>query len=298
MRVGFLQRLARPPELTACLLAAVLALAPALAAAQTPAPNQPSRPRAAPTPKGGKPATKPAPTAPTTPKATIVTEGKFPPFNMLDAQGKPAGFEVELATAICQRAKIECKIVAAKWDEIIPGLLDKRYDIAMASLPITAERRKHIAFSRRYYTAPATFVTAKEAAVPDGAPVLMRGKTVGTQRATTFADYLERTFRKTIKLRQFPTADEARRELVAGKVDAVLGDKVSLWKWLESPEGACCAFFGQDIKDTRTLGEGVAAGFRKEDLKLREAFNKALAEMIADGAHRKIADKYFPFPIY
>jgi lysine-arginine-ornithine-binding protein len=296
MFVRLLQRLAHARELTAGLLVGVLAVAPAVVAAQTMTPGQPPRPRAAPSPKA-KPGQKP-PAPPATPKATVVTEGNFPPFNTLDAQGKPAGFEVDLANAICQRAKIECKIVAAKWDDIIPGLLAKRYDIAVASLLITAERRKHIAFSRRYYTTPAAFVTAKDAAVPDGAPILLRGKTVGTQRATTFADYLERTFRKTIKLRQFATADEARRELAAGKIDAVLGDKVALWKWLETTEGACCAFFGQDVKDTRTLGEGVGAGFRKDDPKLREAFNKALAEMIADGAYKRIADKYFPFPIY
>jgi lysine-arginine-ornithine-binding protein len=232
------------------------------------------------------------------PKVTVVTEGKFPPFNMLDAQGKPTGFEIDLANAICQRAKLDCKVVTAKWDDIIPGLLDKRYDIAVASLQITSERRKYIAFSRRYYTAPAAFVTAKGALPVDGAPALLRGKTVGVQRATTFTDYLDRAFRKTIKLRQFPTTDDARRELAAGKLDAVLGDKVALWKWLESPDGGCCAFFGQDVKDTRTLGEGVGAGFRKDELKLREAFNKALADMIADGAYRKIADRYFPFPIY
>ncbi|WP_178133496.1 transporter substrate-binding domain-containing protein [Vineibacter terrae] len=296
MLVQFLLRIARARELTVGLLAGALMAAPAVAAAQT-TPSQPQRPRAAPSSKT-KPAQKPAPAAPTTPKATVVTEGSFPPFNTLDAQGKPAGFEVDLANAICQRAKIECKVVAAKWDDIIPGLLDKRYDIAMASLLITAERRKHIAFSRRYYTTPAAFVTGKDAAVPDGAPILLRGKTVGTQRATTFADYLERMFRKTIRLRQFPSGEDARRELAAGKLDAVLGDKVSLWKWLGTAEGSCCAFFGQDIKDTRTLGEGVGAGFRKGDSKLREAFNKALAELIADGTYKKVADKYFPFPIY
>ena len=63
---------------------------------------------------------------------------------MLDAQGKPAGFEIDLANAICQRAKLDCKVVTAKWDDIIPGLLDKRYDIAVASLQITAERRKYV----------------------------------------------------------------------------------------------------------------------------------------------------------
>ena len=279
-----------------CAIVAALALAPLLLAAQTPAPGQPPRPRAAPAPKP-KPGQKPPPPPPA-PRVTVVTEGGFAPFNTLDAQGKPAGFEIDVVNAICQRAKLDCRILAAKWDDIIPGLLDKRYDIAVASLQITSERRKYIAFSRRYYTAPAAFVTTKGALPPDGAPALLRGKTVGVQRASTFTDFLERAFRKTIKLRQFATADEARRELAAGKVDAVLGDKVALWKWLESPEGACCAFFGQDVKDARTLGEGVGAGFRKDELKLREAFNKALAEMIADGAYKRIADRYFPFPIY
>lgn len=273
-------------------LSALLALAPALAAAQAQA--QSPRPRPAAKPKAGQ---KP-PAPPPAPKVTVVTEGKFPPFNMLDAQGKPAGFEVDLASAICQRAKLDCRIVAAPWDDIMPGLLDKRYDIAVASLHMTRERRRHIAFSRRYYTPPAAFVTTRGDLPADGAPALLRGKTVGVQNGTTFTDYLERAFRKTIKMRRFATAEEARAELAGGKLDAVLGDKVALWKWLESPQGACCAFFGQDIKDARTLGEGVGAGFRKEDTKLRQAFNQALADMITDGAYRKIAERYFPFPIY
>lgn len=282
-----------------CVLAALagawVAL-PAMVAAQAPPPAQQApRPKPSPAPKP-KPGQKPP--APPMPKVTVVTEGNFPPFNMLDGQGKPTGFEIDLVNAICQRAELDCRIVTAKWDDIIPGLLDKRYDIAIASLQITAERRRHIAFSRRYYTAPAAFVTARDALPADGAPALLRGKSVGAQRATTFADHLERTFRKTIKLRQFATEAEARRELSAGRLDAVLGDKVALWHWLATPEGACCAFFSQDVKDARTLGEGVGAGFRKDELKLREAFNKALADMIADGAHKKIADKYFPFPVY
>jgi lysine-arginine-ornithine-binding protein len=264
-----------------------------VASAQTPAPAP--KAKAGPAPKT-KPGQKPP--EPPLPKVTVVTEGNFPPFNMRDAQGKPAGFEIDLVNAICQRAKLDCRIATAKWDDIIPGLLDKRFDIAIASLQITQERRRYIAFSRRYYTAPAAFVTAKGALPADGAPALLRGKTVGVQRGTTFADYLERAFRKTIKLRQFPTADDARRELAAGKLDAVLGDKVALWGWLKSADGACCAFFGEDVKDQRTLGEGIGAGFRKDEVKLRESFNRALAEILADGAYRKLSERYFPFPVY
>ena len=45
------------------------------------------------------------------------------------------------------------------------------------------------------------------------------------------------------------------------------------------------------------LGIGVSAGLRKEDVKLRDALNKAFADMIADGTYKKINEKYFPFPL-
>ena len=77
----------------------------------------------------------------------------------------------------------------------------------------------------------------------------------------------------------------------------MFGDKVQLWLWSQKPEGKCCELIGQDIKDTQTLGVGVSAGMRREDIKLRDAFNKALGEMISDGTYKKLNEKYFPFPL-
>ena len=42
---------------------------------------------------------------------------------------------------------------------------------------------------------------------------------------------------------------------------------------------------------------GVAAGLRREDIKLREALNKAFAEMMSDGTYKKLNEKYFPFAL-
>lgn len=297
-------RIAARTRLLAGVTAFVVALAaacPPVAEAQqqgstTQPPAPPPRPKPVTPPSKAKPGQKPPP-APAL-KATVVTEGKFPPFNMVDAQGRPAGFEVDLATELCKRAKVDCRIVTASWDDILPGLLDKRYDAIMASMDMTQERRRQISFSKRYMLVPGAFVAPKSAAVPDGAPVLLRGKTVGVQRGTIYADYLERTFRKTVRIKPFPTVDDARKELAEGKLDAVMGDKVAMWRWLKSSDGACCDFFGQDVKDTRTLGDGVGIGFRKDDSKLRDAFNKALAEVVADGTLRRMAEKYVPFAIY
>jgi ABC-type amino acid transport substrate-binding protein len=249
--------------------------------------------------KPAQPAAKPASKSPFTPpafKITVATEGAFPPFNYLDRKGIPAGFEMELAQEACQRIKAECEFAAFKWDDLIPGLIDKKFDVIMSSLEVTSERRKRLGMSRRYYLSPGAFIAAKGAPF-DGPPSLLRNKRIGVQRDSTHADWADKSFRRSAQLKRYNTLGEALQALASDEVDAVFGDKTQLWLWSQKPEGKCCELVGQDIKDNQTLGIGVAAGLRKEDAKLRDAINKAFGEMMADGTYKKINEKYFPFPL-
>lgn len=282
----------------AAFLVALLAIAgTALAQQQQPAPQKPpAKPGAAPAkpaPAPAKPASKFPPPAF---KITVATEGAYPPFNYLDRKGMPAGFEMELAQEACQRMKAECEFAAFKWDELIPGLIDKKFDIIMSSMEVTSERRKRMGMSRRYYLSPGAFIAAKGAPF-DGPPSLLRNKRIGIQRDSTHADWADKSFRRSAQLKRYNTVAEALDALAKGDVDAVFGDKVQLWLWSQKPEGQCCELVGQDIKDNQTLGLGVAAGLRREDAKLRDALNKAFGEMMADGTFKKLNEKYFPFPL-
>ncbi|MCA0247453.1 MAG: transporter substrate-binding domain-containing protein [Proteobacteria bacterium] len=281
---------------------ALLAMVASASAQQQQQPPQPQRPPAKQAP-GAKPApqpaAKPGPKSPFTPpafKITIATEGAFPPFNYLDRKGMPAGFEIELAQDACQRIKAECEFIALKWDELIPGLLDKKFDVIMSSLEVTRERRQRLGLSRRYYLSPGAFIAAKGAPF-DGPPSLLRNKRIGIQKDSMHADWADKSFRRSAQLKRYDTVDEALNALANDEVDAVFGDKAQLWLWSQKPEGKCCELVGQDIKDTQTLGVGVSAGLRKEDVKLRDALNKAFADMISDGTYKKINEKYFPFPL-
>ncbi|WP_395709226.1 transporter substrate-binding domain-containing protein [Reyranella sp.] len=229
-------------------------------------------------------------------KIMIATEAAYPPFNYLDRKGLPAGFEMELAQEACQRIKAECEFAAFKWDELIPGLLDKKFDVIMSSLEVTSERRKRLGMSRRYYLSPGAFIAGKGAPF-DGPPSLLRNKRLGVQKDSTHADWLDKSFRRSALIKRYATIAEALEALAKDEVDAVFGDKTQLWLWSQKPEGKCCEVVGQDIKDNQTLGVGVAAGLRKEDVKLRDALNKAFGDMIADGTYKKINEKYFPFAL-
>ena len=273
------------------LLVPILALlmAAGVALAQQPKPTTPAKPAPA------KSAPK-SPFAPPAFKITIATEAAYPPFNYLDRKGLPAGFEMELAQEACQRMKAECEFTAVKWDDLIPGLLDKKFDIIMSSLEVNSERRKRLGMSRRYYLSSGAFVAAKGQPF-DGPPSLLRNKRIGVQKETTHADWIDKSFRRAAQIKRYASTADALKALAADEVDAVFGDKVQLWLWTQKAEGKCCELVGQDIKDTQTLGIGVAAGLRREDIKLREALNKAFAEMMSDGTYKKLNEKYFPFAL-
>ena len=281
-------------------LIALLAMTGIASAQQTqPTPQKPPAKPPAQAAKPAAPAGKPGPKSPFTPpafKITIATEGAFPPFNYLDRKGMPAGFEMELAQEACQRIKAECEFIALKWDQLIPGLIDKKFDIIMSSMEVTRERRQRMGLSRRYYLSPGAFIAAKGAPF-DGPPSLLRNKRIGIQRDSMHADWADKSFRRSAQLKRYDSVAQALVALANDEVDAVFGDKAQLWLWSQKPEGKCCELVGQDIKDTQTLGVGVAAGLRKEDIKLREALNKAFGEMMTDGTYKKLSEKYFPFAL-
>jgi ABC-type amino acid transport substrate-binding protein len=255
---------------------------------------------AKPTPKPvPQTAAKPAAKSPFTPaafKITVATEGGFPPFNYLDRKGLPGGFEMDLAQEACQRMKAECEFTAAKWDDLIPGLLDKKFDIVMSSLEVNSDRRRRLGMSRRYYLSPGAFIAAKGAPF-DGPATLLRNKKIGVQKDSMHADWVDKSFRRSAQIKRYASVSEELEALAKDEVDAVFGDKAQLWLWSQKPEGQCCELVGQDIKDTQTLGVGVSAGLRREDVKLREAFNKALGEIMSDGTYKKLNEKYFPFSL-
>ena len=166
---------------------------------------------------------------------------------------------MELAQEACQRIKAECEFIALKWDELIPGLLEKKFDIIMSSMEVTRERRQRMGLSRRYYLSPGAFLAPKGAPY-DGPPSLLRNKRIGIQKDSTHADWADKSFRRSAQRKRYNTTAEALDALANDDVDVVFGDKAQLWLWSRKPEGKCCELVGQDIKDTQTLGAGVAAG--------------------------------------
>ena len=230
-------------------------------------------------------------------KVKIGTEGAYPPFNLIDTNGELAGFDVDIAKALCEAANFECEFVVQDWDGIIPGLIAKKYDAIVASMSITDERRKAVDFTNKYYNTPAKFVAAKGAEL-DISPEGLAGAVIGVQRATIHENFLRAKFPEA-DIRAYATQDEANADLVSGRLDLIMADSVALLEgFLKTEEGQDFEFVGPDYKDPQYHGEGVGIAIRKGEDDLRLAFNEAIDKIRADGTYQAIADKYFDFDVY
>ena len=127
-------------------------------------------------------------------KIVIGTEGAYPPFNNLEADGTLTGFDVDIAKALCVEMKAECTFVTQDWDGIIPALLAKKFDAIVASMSITPERLEKVDFSEKYYNTGPAIVVPKDSPITDATPEGMAGKSLGAQSSTTHSIYAEAYF--------------------------------------------------------------------------------------------------------
>ncbi|PTU74275.1 ABC transporter substrate-binding protein [Pseudomonas mangrovi] len=225
-------------------------------------------------------------------KVRIGTEGAYPPFNMIEKDGKVTGFDVDIALALCEKMQVECEVVTSSWDGIIPALNARKFDFLAASMSITDERKEAVDFTDPYYTNGLQFVARKGQDFSTDKSAL-KGKVVGAQRATIAGTWLEENLGDTVEVKLYDTNENAYLDLASGRVEAVLADKFVNWEWLKSDAGKDFEFKGEPVFDNDKIGIAV----RKGD-PLLEKLNTALKEIVADGTYKKINDKYFPFDIY
>jgi polar amino acid transport system substrate-binding protein len=227
----------------------------------------------------------------------IGTEGAYPPFNNLESDGSLVGFDIDIAKALCEEMKVKCEFVTQDWDGIIPALQAGKFDAIVASMSITDERKEKVDFTNKYYSTPAAIAAPKDTDIKGVTKEDLAGKTIGVQGSTTFSIFAESTYTDST-IKAYPTADEYKLDLENGRLDAANDDVIVLKEWLATPEGECCKIVGTIKPDPKYFGDGIGIAIRKGEDDLREAFNKAIDTIRANGKYKEINDKYFDFDAY
>ena len=235
--------------------------------------------------------------APDWKKIRIGVEGAYPPFSEVDKDGKLKGFEIDLAAAYCAEMKAECILVQQDFDGLIPALQARKVDAIIASMTITDERKRTIAFSAPYYNSPGRFIARADAKF-DVTPAGLKDKKIGVQRGTTHEKFALDTFKQS-KVVSYATQDQIYLDLKSGRLDLTLVDMVAADQgFVKKPEGKGFAFIGPSFADVKYFGVGMGVGLRKPDEKtLAKKFNDAIAALRASGGFKKLNDKYFEYDV-
>lgn len=162
-------------------------------------------------------------------KLRIATTGGYPPFDHVDDAGEIAGFDVDIARALCAELDAECEVVLKKWERLIPELRAGGFDAIAASMSITEERRQLVSFTDRYYSNVVRFM-AREGSGFD--PTDAAGKTIGAVRAMIASDWLEANLSGTATIKLYTGQQELHGDLVTGCLDVMFGDGLGSYAWL------------------------------------------------------------------
>ncbi len=226
----------------------------------------------------------------------IGMDATYPPFESVNPKGEIVGFEVDYARALCAQMKVTCTFQNQDWDGIIPALLSGKFDVILSSMNETPARKQKVMFSDVYYATPPVFATSMSNKSNDISPAALKGKTIGTQSSTTFANYLAKYYKdSTIKL--YPGGDEPQLDLASGRIDYVVGDSIVVGSFIDKKGNGCCRIVSDIKRDPEIFGPGVGAAFRPEDKDLAAMFNKAIAAEDANGTFKTIEAKYFKIDI-
>lgn len=215
----------------------------------------------------------------------IATEGAYPPFNDMTADGQLVGFDVDVMQAVCEEMQAQCTFVAQDWDGIIPGLLNQKYDAIIAGMSITDERAKQVDFSQPYFKNTLVWLTKKDGKFD---PNAIKNNVLGGQRSTTAANYITDRFdgKEGNRVQLYDSYINAYLDTKAGRNEAVMAEKVSANDWLKTNPDF--ALVGEEIDND----DNIAIAVRRGD-PLREDINQALNQLVATGKLAQIEARHF-----
>ncbi|TKI03838.1 histidine ABC transporter substrate-binding protein HisJ [Martelella alba] len=229
----------------------------------------------------------------------IGTDPTYAPFESKDSSGKLVGFDIDLAKDLCKRIKAKCTFVESDFDALIPSLKAKKIDAIISSMSITEKRQQEIDFTDKLYAADARLI-AKAGSNITPTVESLKGKHVGVLQGSTQEAYANANWQpKGIDVVAYQNQDQIYSDLTAGRLDAAFQDEVAGSEgFLKQPAGKGYAFAGPSVKDDKFFGVGTGMGLRKDETDLKNALNKAFADMRKDGTYNKLAKKYFDFDVY
>ena len=225
---------------------------------------------------------------------TVGFDAEFPPYGYQDENGEYVGFDLDLAAEVCARNGWELVKKPINWDSKDMELETELIDCIWNGFTINGREDKYT-WSTPYVDNSQVVVVGKDSGIASYAD--LAGKIVAAQAdSSALAALTENedgsndenialaeSFEKLVEV---PDYNTAFMNLEAGAVDAIAMD-IGVAKYQLEQRGD--AFV---ILDGTLAAEQYGIGFKLGNTELRDAVQKTLDEMAADGTFAKIAEKW------
>ncbi|MBS0389652.1 MAG: transporter substrate-binding domain-containing protein [Proteobacteria bacterium] len=213
----------------------------------------------------------------------VGTDATFPPMEFVE-NGKRTGFDIELIEALAKAMGKQVEWVDIDFKGLIPGLISRRFDMAVSAIYITDERKKVVDFTTPYYAGGLVAV------VKDGNTAIKKlsdldGKKVSVQVGTKSVGFLTEKFPKVQRV-EVEKNQEMFNLVDIGRADAAVTGKPAAYQYVRTRPGL-------RVLEEQLTTEEYGMALRKDTPELTKAVNAALARLKADGSYAAIVKKWF-----
>jgi polar amino acid transport system substrate-binding protein len=221
---------------------------------------------------------------------TIGIDATYAPNEYKDAEGKPIGWEVELADAMAAKLGLTTKYEIAKFDNILPAILGGKYQLGLSSFFDTVEREKQVDMVD-YYTAGIQWATPVGKTIdPDSACGLKVAAQNGTTQALEDLPAKSKACtdagKPAIEILGFDTQDEASNNVILGRAEAMTADSPVIQYAVKQSKNKLA--LAGDLYDVFFYGMPVAKGPDS----IAKALQAALQSLMDDGTYLDILTKW------
>ena len=211
----------------------------------------------------------------------IGTEAPFPAYLYLADDGTLSGHDIDMMQEICARAALTCTWELANFDELIPGVMDGRFDIIIGGIAVTPERRGLVDFTQTYHSSDPEEWYIGRTGAPEPASAM-----VAVQSGTVYESHLrDHGYRYT----PYPTEPQVLAAIAEGRVDLALGPFSSR----EDVQDFAAANGLEYLYTEMIPDDGVAMAVCRGNTDLLDSLNAALDAMRADGTLEILEDRWF-----
>ncbi len=219
----------------------------------------------------------------------VGTSCTYPPYEFVDTEGKPAGFDIDLMNALGEKMGKEIEwFDTGRFDALLASVSAGKVDCAIAGMSATPERAQRMLFSDIYEESHSAFLVATGTELQSLEE--LKGKVGAVQQGTveeTFLMAVADQYGFTLKI--FPKFDDCVLDLLTDRTDFTLMDVPAAKEYLtlEKFNGKIKIAFSQSV-----TGAGKAIALPKGNEALMEELNAALAALEADGTVAALREKW------